>query len=98
VPADLESQLRPVRVADVEALTVVDVDGDGVADVVQQTTTRAYDIDGDGVPDIIESVTVTGVDADGDGELSDDEITVEETVAVREDLLADDNEDENKAD
>jgi hypothetical protein len=75
-------------------VTVLDVDGDGVADVMQRTTTTAYDVDGDGVPDVIESVTVTGVDVHGDGELSDDEISVDETLAVREDLLDDESEGE----
>ena len=58
-------------------------------DIVERTTTTAYDVDGDGVPDVIESTTVTGVDVDGDGSFSDDEITIESTVAVREDLVDD---------
>ncbi len=66
---------------------VADVDGDGVADVIQHTTTTAYDIDGDGVPDVIESTKVTGVDLNQDGSISEDEIEVETTVAVREELL-----------
>lgn len=66
---------------------LVDVDGDGTIDIVQQTTVTAVDVDGDGQADIIESVTVTGVDVDGDGELSDDEITAEGAIAVREDLV-----------
>lgn len=69
--------------------TVIDVDGDGVADVVRQTTTTMIDVDGDGVPDVIEQITVTGVDADGDGEFSDDEIEIDETLAVRDDLVDD---------
>jgi hypothetical protein len=67
--------------------TSIDVDGDGVVDVIQQTTVTAVDVDGDGVADIIDETTVTGVDVDGDGEFSDDEIEVEETIAVRDDLL-----------
>jgi hypothetical protein len=67
--------------------TVIVVDGDGVADVVQQTTTTAYDVDGDGEADIIESTTVTGVDVDGDGEFSEDEVEIDETIAVREELI-----------
>ena len=71
-----------------EVTTIVaDVDGDGVADVIQRTTTTAYDVDGDGVPDVIESTTVTGADVNQDGTIDEDEISVETTVAVREDLL-----------
>mgnify|MGYP005816465201 CR=1 FL=1 len=66
--------------------TTIDVDGDGVADIVEVTTTTAYDLDGDGVPDLVESATVTGVDVDGDGEFSDDEITIDTTVAMSEEL------------
>ncbi len=71
--------------------TVVDIDGDGVADIIEQTTITSYDIDGDGVPDIIEATTITGVDVDGDGSIGEDEITIEETVAIREDLVDDGN-------
>ena len=67
--------------------TLVDVDGDGVVDLVDVTTTTGYDLDGDGVPDVIESASVTGADLDGDGEISEDEIEIEETVAVRDDLV-----------
>lgn len=67
--------------------TVVDVDGDGVPDLVEQTTTVAYDGDGDGIPDIIETTTITGVDANRDGTIDDDEISVDVSVAIREDLL-----------
>jgi hypothetical protein len=67
--------------------TIIDVDGDGVPDIVQQTVTTAIDVDGDGTVDIIDQVTVTGVDVDGDGQLSDDEITVEGTTVVRDDLV-----------
>ena len=67
--------------------TVIDVDGDGVADIVQQTTTTAYDIDGDGEVDLVESTTVTGVDMDGDGEFGADEVEIDETIAVSEDLV-----------
>ena len=69
--------------------TAIDVDGDGMADIVQQTTTTAIDVDSDGMADIIDETTVTAVDADGDGEFSDDEIEVEETLAVRDDLVDD---------
>ena len=67
--------------------TVIDVDGDGVPDIVQQTTTTAIDVDGDGVPDIVERTTVTGVDVNGDGTIDEDEIEIEEELAVRSDLL-----------
>jgi len=67
--------------------TLIDLDGDGVVDVVDVTTTTGYDLDGDGVPDVIESASITGADLDGDGEISEDEIEIEETVAVREDLV-----------
>ena len=66
---------------------VIDVDGDGIVDVIEQTTTTAYDVDGDGEPDLIETTTITGADVDGDGVIDEDEIEVEETIAVREDLL-----------
>jgi hypothetical protein len=81
---------------------VIDLDGDGVADavvettttvvdvvadIVQETTITAVDVDGDGEVDIIDETTITAVDVDGDGEFSDDEIEIEETTAVREDLL-----------
>lgn len=67
--------------------TIIDVDGDGVADIVQETTITAIDVDGDGEVDIIGETTITAVDLDGDGEFSEDEIEIEETTAVREDLL-----------
>ena len=38
---------------------VVDVDGDGVADIVSQTTTTTIDVDGDGVVDLVEVNTIT---------------------------------------
>jgi hypothetical protein len=66
---------------------VIDVDGDGVADIVQETTITAVDLDGDGEVDIIDETTITAVDVDGDGEFSEDEIEIEETTAIREDLL-----------
>ena len=66
--------------------TTIDVDGDGLVDIVEVSTITAYDVDGDGEVDIIESTTVTGVDVDGDGEFEEDEIAVEEIVAVREGL------------
>src|SRR4051794_40262414 len=70
--------------------TVVDVDGDGVPDIVQQTSTVAMDVDGDGVPDIIERTTVTGIDLNRDGTIDEDEIEVEIELAVRKDLLDED--------
>ncbi len=69
--------------------TTIDVDGDGIVDIIEVTTTTGYDLDGDGEVDVIESTTVTGIDVDGDGEFDDDEIEVEEIVAVREDLVDD---------
>jgi hypothetical protein len=33
---------------------------------------------------------VTGVDVDGDGTFSEDELSIESTVAVREDLVSED--------
>ena len=46
---------------------VVDVDGDGVPDIVTRTTTVVADLDGDGIIDVIEQTTVTAYDLDGDG-------------------------------
>jgi len=57
---------------------------------VEETTTTMLDVDGDGVPDVVEVTTTTGVDMDGDGQFSDDEISAEEVIVVREDLLEDD--------
>src|SRR3954452_5213366 len=73
----------------VEQTTVTgyDLDGDGVPDAVDRTTVTAYDLDGDGVPDVITSSAVTAVDANGDGSIDEDEISVDEVVAVREDLV-----------
>jgi hypothetical protein len=71
-----------------ETTTVaIDVDGDGVVDIIEQTTTTAYDVDGDGEPDVVETTTITGIDVDGDGVIDEDEIEIEETVAVRDDLI-----------
>jgi hypothetical protein len=39
------------------------------------------------VADYIERTTVTGVDVNGDGELDDDEIVIDQEVAVRKDLV-----------
>ena len=61
--------------------------GDGVPDIVEQTTTTVYDLDGDGVPDIVETTTVTGIDANRDGKIDEDEISIDAAVAVRENLL-----------
>jgi len=60
-----------------------------VPDAVDRTTVTGYDVDGDGVADVFESSTVTAVDADGGGTISEDEITVEDVVAV-DDVLLDD--------
>jgi len=70
----------------------IDLDGDGVTDVVEVSTAvdtdgdgevdsivTAVDLDGDGVADVVE--IVTAVDTDGDGEAD----TVVEIVAVVED-------------
>ncbi len=65
----------------------IDLDGDGTIDAVRETTTHLVDVDGDGTIDIVQQTTVTGVDIDGDGEFSDDEITAEGALSVREDLL-----------
>ena len=45
----------------------IDVDEDGIVDLVTEVTTIVADLDGDGVPDVIERTTVTGYDLDGDG-------------------------------
>ena len=64
-----------------------DVDGDGVADVTEVITTTAIDVDGDGVVDAVRVTQAIGADLDGDGEISDDEIAVDDTVYVRDDLV-----------
>ena len=46
---------------------IIDVDGDGVADVEREMVTTVVDVDGDGVPDIVQQTTTTGYDLDGDG-------------------------------
>lgn len=66
-------------------VTEIDVDGDGVPDIIDVVTTTVIDVDGDGVPDIVDVVEAIGVDVDGDGVISDDEIEVTETIIVRED-------------
>ena len=58
-------------------------------DIEVVVETEFVDVDGDGVPDIIESTTITGVDVNRDGSIDEDEIEIETTVAVREDLLDD---------
>ena len=62
---------------------LLDVDGDGVVDVVSEVTTVVADLDGDGVPDVIESTRVTGADLNGDGSIDEGEISVEAVIAVR---------------
>lgn len=69
--------------------TIIDLDGDGVADIVQETTITAIDLDGDGEADIVDESTITAVDLDGDGVFSGDEIEIEETTVVRDDLVED---------
>ena len=68
---------------------VIDFDGDGVADAVVETTTTIIDVDGDGEADIVDESMITAVDLDGDGVFSGDEIEIEETTVVREDLVED---------
>lgn len=46
---------------------LVDVDGDGVVDVISETVTTLIDVDGDGVVDVVDVTTTTGYDLDGDG-------------------------------
>jgi len=58
----------------------VDVDGDGVADIVTETTTTSIDVDGDGVVDIVVQTTTTSIDLDGDGEA--DVISTETVMGV----------------
>jgi hypothetical protein len=80
------SDATPEGTADVTIeVDGIDVDGDGVADVVRVVTTTVVDVDGDGVPDAVAVTEAIGVDVDGDGQLSDDEIEITEVVAVRDD-------------
>jgi len=58
-----------------------------VPDAIDKTIVTGYDVDGDGTIDVIESTTITAVDADGDGRITDDEVTGESIIAVREDML-----------
>jgi hypothetical protein len=69
--------------------TLIDTTGDGWVDIVQETTVIGVDVDGDGEIDIIDETTITAADLDGDGEFSEDEVAIEQTTAVREDLLDD---------
>ena len=64
-------------------VTQIDVDGDGVADIVRVVSTTVVDVDGDGVPDAIGVVEAIGADLDGDGVIDDDEIEVTEAVFIR---------------
>lgn len=45
----------------------VDVDGDGIIDIVTEVTTTLIDVDGDGIADVVEQTTITAYDVDGDG-------------------------------
>ena len=65
-------------------VTEYDLDGDGVADVVEVVATTVIDVDGDGVPDVVHVATAVGADLDGDGVIDDDEIESGEEVYVRE--------------
>jgi len=65
-------------------VTEYDVDGDGVADVVEVVATTVIDVDGDGVPDVVHVATAVGADLDGDGVIDDDEIETSEEVYVRD--------------
>ena len=80
---DLMQLVREIQVG-------VDVDGDGVPDIIQRTVTVAMDVDGDGVPDIVERITATGIDLNHDGTIDENEIEVEAELAVRKDLLEED--------
>lgn len=46
---------------------LIDVDGDGVADVEREVVTTVVDVDGDGVADVVQQTTTTAYDVDGDG-------------------------------
>ena len=94
VRPDPDSGARPEVAEDltlrellVHGRELVDMDGDGKADIVEQTTVRVYDLDGDGAPDVIESTTIIGIDEDGDGVIDESEITIERTTAVRSELV-----------
>jgi hypothetical protein len=65
-------------------VTEVDIDGDGVTDVVEVVATTVFDVDGDGVPDVVHVATAVGADLDGDGVIDDDEIEASEEIYVRE--------------
>ena len=65
-------------------VTEYDVDGDGVADVVEVVATTVFDVDGDGVPDVVHVATAVGADLDGDGVIDEDEIESSEEVYVRD--------------
>lgn len=54
------------RIVEVEG---EDVDGDGLVDIVTETTTTVVDIDGDGTPDVVEQIVTSAYDLDGDGEV-----------------------------
>ncbi len=68
---------------------VIDVDGDGVADMVIETTTTVIDIDGDGVADVVSETTTTMYDVDGDGVVDAVEETTITTIDVDGDGVAD---------
>src|SRR3954447_20424788 len=71
---------------DVTVETAGIVTEDGVEAVVMRTT-AAIDVDGDGIVDAVDVIEAIGIDANHDGEISEDEVTVSETVYVRDDLI-----------
>lgn len=85
--SDDETTDQPVPDGTAETIVEVneiDIDGDGVADVVEVVATTVFDVDGDGVPDVVHVATAVGADLDGDGVIDDDEIETSEEVYVRE--------------
>ena len=64
---------------------VIDLDGDGVADAVVETTTTVIDLDGDGVADVVQETTTTAIDLDGDGEVD----IIDETTITAVDVDGD---------
>jgi hypothetical protein len=64
---------------------MIDVDGDGITDMVVETTTTLIDVDGDGAADVVSETTTTMYDLDGDG-VAD---AVEETTITAIDIDGD---------